>query len=61
MRFHPDLLLDELIGDRSLAADGQHGSAIQPFVWPILLASSPHPNASEGISLQGTDLLGCWP
>ena len=61
MRFYPDLLPDELAGDRSLAADGQHGSTIQPSIWPVLPPSSPYPDASEGIGLQGTDLLGCWP
>ena len=61
MRFHPDPLPDEPVGDRSLVADGQHGSAIQPSVWPVLPTSSPYPDASERIGLQGTDLLGCWP
>ena len=54
MHFHLDLLLYEAAGDRSLAADGQHGFAIQPSVWPILPASSPYPDAREGTSLQGT-------
>ena len=57
MSFHPDLLPDEPAGDRSLAADGQHGSVIQPSVWPILPTSSPYPDTSEGTGLQGTDLL----
>ena len=61
MRFHPDPLPNELAGDRSLAIDGQHSSVIQPYVWPVLLASPPYPNTSEGIGFQGTDLLGCWP
>ena len=59
MHFHSDPLPNELTGDRSLAIDGQHGSAIQSSVWPALLASSPYPNASEEIGPQGTDLLGC--
>ena len=59
MRFHPDLLPDELAGDCSLTVDGQHGSVIQPSVWPVLFASSPYPDTSEGTGLQGTDLLGC--
>ena len=40
MSFHPDLLPDEPAGDRSLAVDGYHDSAIHPFVWPILPTSS---------------------
>ena len=47
MRFHPDPLPYEPAGDRFHATDGQHGYAIQPSVWPILLASSPYPDASE--------------
>ena len=61
MRFHPDPLPNEPAGDRSLTADGQHGYAIQPSVWHVLLASPPYLDASEGTGLQGTDLLGCWP
>ena len=49
--FHPDLLPDELAGDRSLTADGQHGFATQPYVWPVLLVLSPYPDASEGTGL----------
>ena len=59
--FPPDPLPDEPIGDRSLAADGQHGSTIQPYVWHVLPVSSPYLDANEGTGLQGTDLLGCWP
>ena len=59
MRFHPDPLPDEPVGDCSLAADGQHDYAFQPSVWPVLLASSPYPDVSEENGLQGTDLLGC--
>ena len=61
MFFHLNPLPNEPTGDRSLAADGQHDSAIQPFVWVVLLALSSYPDASEGTGLQGTDLLGCWP
>ena len=61
VHFHPDPLPNELEGDRFLAADGQHGYAIQPSVWPVLLASSPYPDASKETGLQGSDLLGCWP
>ena len=61
MHSQPDLLPDEPAGDRFLAADGQNDSVIQPSVWPVLLASSPYPDVSEGTGLQGIDLLGCWP
>ena len=61
MHFHPDLLPNEPTGDRSLTTNGQHGSAIQPFVWPALLASFPYPDYSEETGPQGSDLLGCWP
>ena len=61
MHYHPDPLLNEPAGDRSLAAEGQHGSVIQPYVWPILLASSPYHNANKETGPQGTNLLGCWP
>ena len=59
MHFQLDPLPNEPTSDRSLATDGQHGSAIQPSVWPALLASFPYPDASEATGLQGTDLLGC--
>ena len=61
MHFHPDPLPNEPTGDCSLAANGQHGFTVQPSVCPILLASSPYPDGSKEASLQGTDLLGCWP
>ena len=61
MDFHPDPLPDEPASDHSLAANGQHDSAIQPSVWLVLPTSSPNPYASKGIGLQGTDLLSCWP
>ena len=59
MCFLPDPLSNKLAGNRSLVADGQHDSAIQPYVWPVLLASLPYLDASEGTGVQGTDLLGC--
>ena len=59
--FTPDPLLNEFACDRSLAADDQYGSAIQPSAWLALLTSSPYPDTSEEIGHQGTDLLGCWP
>ena len=61
MHFHPDPLPNEPADDRSLAANGQHGSTIQSYVWHVLLVSSPYPDASKETGLQGTDLLGCWP
>ena len=61
VHFQPDLLPDEPASDHYLAIDGQQGSAIQPSVWPVLLALSPYPDVSEGTSLQGTGLLDCWP
>ena len=61
MHFHPDPLPNELVGDRSLAVDGQHGSAIQPSIWPTLLALFPYPNANKETGIQGSDLLGYWP
>ena len=61
MYFHLDPFPNEPTGNRSLAIDDQHGSAIQPSVWPALLALFPYPNVSEEPSHQGTDLLGCWP
>ena len=61
VRFHPDLFPDEPTGDRFLVVDGQHGFTIQPYFWLVLLVSSPYPDASEGIGLQGIDLMGCWP
>ena len=50
---------NEPVDDRYLSADGQHGSTIQSYVCPVLLASFPYPDASKEIGLQGTDLLGC--
>ena len=57
MHFHSDPLPNEPTSDRSLVADDQHSSVIQPSVWPALLASSPYPEASEETHPQGTD---CW-
>ena len=51
VRFHLDLLPDEPAGDRFLAVGGQHDSTIQPFVWHVLPASSPYPDASKGTGL----------
>ena len=61
VHFHPDPLPNEPTCDCSLVADGQHGSVIQPSVWPVLLASPPYPDTSQGNGFQGTYLLGCWP
>ena len=61
MHFQSDLLPNEPAGDRFLAVDGQHDSAIQSSVWHVLPALSPYLNASEGIGLLGTGLLDCWP
>ena len=61
VHFLPNLLSNEPAGHRFLVVDGQHGSTIQPSVWPVLPASSPYPDSSEGIGLQGTGLLDCWP
>ena len=58
MHFHPDPLLNEPIGDHSLTVNGQHDFAIQPSVWPTLLASFPYPDASKKTGPQGTGLLG---
>ena len=41
MRFHPNLLSDEPVGDRFLVVDAQHDSVIQSSVWHVLPASSP--------------------
>ena len=59
MHFHPDPLPNEPAGDCSLVVNGQHDFTVQPSVWPVLLAWSPYPDASEETSLQGTYLLGC--
>ena len=60
MHFHLDPLPNEPVGDHHLAVDGQNGPAIQPSVWPALLALFPYPGASEETGPQGTGLLGCW-
>ena len=49
----------EPTGGRFLAADGQHGSAIRPYVWLVPPALPPYPSVSEGIGLPGIDSLGC--
>ena len=61
MHFQSDLLPDDSAGDRFLRTDGQHGSTIQPFVWPILPAFSPYLDAGEGTGLLGTGLLDYRP
>ena len=61
MHFQSDLLPDETAGDRFLAADGQHGSVIQPSVWLVILSLSPYLDTSEGTRLQGIGLLDCKP
>ena len=53
MHFQPDLLPNELLGDLFLAAYGQHGSAIQPYVWHVLPASSPYPDAVDHYPIHG--------
>ena len=57
MHFQSDLLPDEPAGDRFLTVDGQHDSAIQPSIWPVLPSSSPYLDASEGTGLLETGLL----
>ena len=59
MCYHPDSLLNELVGHCCLVTDGQHDFATQPSVWPTLLASSPYLDANEETGLQETDSLGC--
>ena len=61
MHFQSVRLPNEPAGGRFLASDGQHGSAIQPFVWHVPPALSPYPNASEGNGLLEADLPDCWP
>ena len=61
MHFRSVHLPHKPTGGRFLATDGQHGSAIQPSVWPVPLALSPYLDASEGTGLPETDLLDCWP
>ena len=59
VHFPSNLLPGELVGDRFLTADGQHGSTIQPFVWPDLPALSLYLDARGGTGLPGTGLLDC--
>ena len=59
--FHPDPLPNESACDHSLAEDDQHGPAIQPYVWPALLAPFPYLDTSEETGPQGVDLVGYWP
>ena len=60
MHFRSVHLPDEPASGRFLVADGQHGFAIQPSVWPVPLALSPYPEANKGTGLLETDLLDCW-
>ena len=61
MHFQFIRLPNEPTSGRFLDADGQHDSAIQPYVWLIPPVLSPYLNANEGIGLLETDLLDCWP
>ena len=59
MHFRSVRLADKPAGGHFPTADGQHGSATQPSVWPVPPALAPYPGASEGIGLPGIDSLGC--
>ena len=61
MHFQYVHLPDEPASGHFLAANGQHGSTIQPSVCHILPALSPYPDASKGTGLPETGLLDCWP
>ena len=60
MHFRSVCLQDELAGGRFLAVDGQHDSAIRPYVWLVPLSLPPYPGPSEGTGLPRIDSLGCW-
>ena len=60
LHFRPVHPLGESVGDRFLAVNGQHGSAVRPSVWHVPLASPPYPSANEGTDHRGTDSPGCW-
>ena len=60
MHFRSVRPLGESTGGHFPAADGQHGSAVRPSVWPIPPTSPPYPDASDGTDLRGTDSLDCW-
>ena len=49
MHFQFVLLPDEPASGSFLAADGQHDSIIQLYVWPIPLVLSPYPNRFAGL------------
>ena len=51
--------LGESVGSCFPAADGQHGSAVRPSIWPVPPTLPPYPGASEGTDLRGTDSLDC--
>ena len=61
MHFQSVRLPDEPAGSHFLVVDGQHGFAIQPFVWSIPPALPPYSEASKGTSVPETGLLDCWP
>ena len=60
MHFLSDRPPGESAGGCFLAADGQHGSAVRPSVWPDPPALPPYLSTSEGTDLRGTNSLGCW-
>ena len=60
MHFQSIRLPDEPVGGHFPVTNGQHNSAIRPFVWLVPPALPPYPSASEGIGLPGIDSLGCW-
>ena len=53
---HP---LGESPSGRFPAANGQHDSAVPPFIWHVPPASPPYLGASDGTDLRGTDSLDC--
>ena len=61
MHFQYVLIPYELAGDRFLATDSHHDSAIQPSVYLIPPALSPYPDASKETGLPGVDFLDWWP
>ena len=60
MHFRSVRLQDEPTGGRFLAVDGQHGSAIRPYVGHVPLSLPPYPGPSEGTGLPRIDSLSCW-
>ena len=57
MRFHPNLLPDEPVGDRFLVVDAQHDSVIQSSVWHVLPTSSPYPDVTKELVFKGLTCL----